>query len=327
MTGTLSRRWERFWFAPQSPVDLAVCRILFFGMCFYFYAGQNFAGLGSFPRSFYRPVWLFERLHLPVFSDAVLEPLTVLWKVALVAACVGLLTRPATLVAAVLTGYFAGLPFNFGKTDHNVAAVMFVMGILSVSRCGDALSLDRMLWRLRREGAGPAAAPPAPSGEYRWPIRLVWVTMSLIFFAAGMAKLRASGLSWVFSDNFAILLTQRHYSETPPMVDWGLHVAAVPWLTYLMAAGSIAAELLFPLALVDRRLRVLFPLAMFGLQLGIGVLMNVWFGPFLYTYLFWVPWLAIACRLGLAHQGCDSTTERPRASADVPLVPDATPAA
>jgi hypothetical protein len=290
----LSRAWERFWFAPQSPVDLAVCRIVFFGLCFYAFAQRDYVGFGSFPVSFHKPAWVFERLHLPILSDALLGPLSLLWMASLAAACVGLLTRPATLLATAGALYFGGLPFNFGKIDHNVGAVIFVMGIFAISRCGDALSLDALL--RQRLGRGPAGMP-APSGEYRWPIRLAWCVMSLIFFAAGATKLLTSGAAWVFSENFQILLAQRHYTNTP-MLDWGLRIAAVKWLAWIMAAGSILTELLFPLALFDRRARVIFPVTMFAMQIGIGVFMEVWFGPFMYTYVMWVPWSAIAWRLG-----------------------------
>ena len=36
--------------------------------------------------------------------------------------------------------------------------------------------------------------------------------------------------------------------------------------------------------------RRVLPAAMLLMQLGIGLLMNVWFWPFMYCYLFWVPW-------------------------------------
>ena len=295
----LSRAWDRWWFAPQTPIDLAVCRILFFGLCLYFFAQRNYSGFADVPTSFIDRVWIFQKLHLPVFGNPTLGVMEVVWKLSLAAACVGLLTRASTVVAALGTFYFAGLPFNFGKTDHNMAAVIFLAGILAISRSGDALSLDRLLllwWRRGR--SGPPVPPVAPSGEYRWPIRLAWCLMSVILFAAGATKLLVSGTSWVFSDNFAILLAQRHYGGTLPMVDWGLAIAATPWLARLFAAQAIAVELLFPLALIDRRARFIFPAAMFAMQLGIGVLMNVWFGPFMYSYVFWVPWSALLARFG-----------------------------
>jgi len=51
------------------------------------------------------------------------------------------------------------------------------MGVLALSRCGDAFSLDRLV-RARRH----AEAPP-PSGEYRWPARMILLVMSCVFFA------------------------------------------------------------------------------------------------------------------------------------------------
>jgi hypothetical protein len=35
------------------------------------------------------------------------------------------------------------------------------------------------------------------------------------------------------------------------------------------------------------------------MQLGIGLLMNVWFWPFMFCYLFWVPWNRILGRRSL----------------------------
>ena len=56
-------------------------------------------------------------------------------------------------------------------------------------------------------------------------------------------------------------------------------------------------ELLFPLALFDRRARRVLPLAGFGMQLGIGLVMNIWFTQFIAAYLIWVPWGCVADRL------------------------------
>jgi hypothetical protein len=279
----LPQRWNRFWFAPKAPLDLAICRITFLAFCCFYFLPRTFHGYAELPQSMFEPVWLFEKLRLPILQDSALIPLSIVWKVALVMGCLGLFTRPALIVAALLTFYFGGLPFNFGKTAHNMSAVIFAIGILSLSRCGDALSLDRLLF-----GRGRPA--PAPSGEYRWPIRAVWLTLTFVFFAAGVAKIRASGLGWIFSENFQILLVQRHYGALPPILELGLWMAKYQWITWIAAASAILVELFFPLALFNRFARYIFPAGMFATQLGIGFLMNVWFGIFMGTYLFWVPW-------------------------------------
>jgi hypothetical protein len=64
----------------------------------------------------------------------------------------------------------------------------------------------------------------------------------------------------------------------------------VPALTLAMAAGSVLLELSMPLALFSRRARAVLPAMLFLMQLGIGLLMNVWFGQFVLVYVFWVPW-------------------------------------
>lgn len=280
----IAERWRRWWFEPVSPVNLGVCRVLFFGLLFAWVAGWPYASWATLPRSFFRPVWLFEFFHLPVLPYRLLLAAEVAWKASLVLACVGLFTRAATLWAAVSGLYLIGLQYNYGKTDHLTGVFLFTTGIMALSRCGDALSIDALI-RRRRD-----PSPVPPSGEYRWPVRMVWVLMSTLFFAAGMAKVIRGGVPWVASDNFAVLLVQRQYMTSLPALDWGLWVAKHPWLFKPMAAGSICAELFLFTALFDRRLRAVLPYALLSMQIGIGLFMRVWFTPYMVCYLFWVPW-------------------------------------
>jgi hypothetical protein len=152
-------------------------------------------------------------------------------------------------------------------------------------------------------------APPAPSGEYRWPVRMAWVLMSTLFFAAGMAKVIHGRLAWVTSDNFAILLVQRHYLTSLPTLDWGKFIAHHPLLYRTAAAGSIAAELGLCLALFNRRLRAVLPWALLGMQVGIGLFMRVWFWPYFVCYIFWVPWDRVLPRRAARATSADPAPE------------------
>ena len=286
---TLADRWRRWWFEPERPDNLGLCRLLFFGLLAAYYLPVSHAGWGSVPSSFRNPIWLFERLHLPIPREAMLHVLVLVWKASLLLSCVGLLTRVSTAVAFALGFYLIGVPYNFGKTDHMTALVVWTMLVLALSWCGHAWSVDAWLWR-RRTGA-----PRPPSGEYRWPVRAAWVTMATIFFAAGMAKVIQGGPAWVFSEHMEISLVQRYYDVTaPPPLDWGLRVARTPWLARSMAAGSVLLELAAPLALFSRRLRRVLPWMLLAMQVGIGLLMDVWFTRFMFVYLFWVPWDKLA---------------------------------
>jgi hypothetical protein len=287
-------RWNRFWFEPEAPDNLGICRLLFYGLLLVYYLPVSYDGWGSIPRSFFQPVWPFEKFRIPILGDPYLGLAAAMWNASLLLASAGFCTRASTAIAFVLGAYLIGVPYNFGKTDHMTALVVFALGILAVSRCGDAWSADAFI---RRRFLGREPAPP--SGEYRWPVRAVWLTMALVFFAAGMAKVIQGGFAWVFSEHFEISLVQRFYDPNPPAVRLGLWIAAHPWLARTMAAGSLLGELLFPLALFSRRARRVLPPVMLLMQLGIGLLMNVWFWTFMYCYLFWVPWDRIVNRLRL----------------------------
>jgi hypothetical protein len=279
---TLADRCRAWWFAAQSPFDLAVCRILFYGLLFALYLPMPYAGWSAVPDAFQSPIWVFRILHLlPVPGDAVLVTLKWLWLASLFLSCVGLFTRLSTIVAFPLTLYLIGLPYNFGKVQHATAAIVFASLILALSRCGDVISLDK----LRR-----TRPPPPPSAEYRWPIRMVWLLMAVVFFTAGATKLRRGGLEWITSGTFASILVSKHYDPDPPIVPWGLMIAQVAPLTFALAAGSVLLELSMPLALFSRRARIVLPAMLFLMQLGIGLLMNVWFLQFVLVYVFWVPW-------------------------------------
>lgn len=282
---SISSRWDRWWFAPALPFNLGLCRLMFFGLLFWFQLDNHFSGWPTLPASFLTTkISLFKTLHLPIFSSQTVLMLEIAWKISLAMACIGLFTRISAFLSFVLGVYLVGLTYNYGKTDHMTAMFLFTSGILALSRCGDAVSVDRLI-RARRN-----PAPVPPSGEYRWPVRMIWVLMSVIFFAAGMAKVVHGGAQWVFSENFAMLLVQRHYTTSPPALSWGLFIAKYPLLYQGAAAGTMVLELFMFVALFSKKLRLVLPWMLLGMQIGIGLLMRVWFTPYMFVYLFWIPW-------------------------------------
>jgi predicted DCC family thiol-disulfide oxidoreductase YuxK len=119
--------------------------------------------------------------------------------------------------------------------------------------------------------------------------------MALVFFAAGLAKLRHGGVPWFASDNLAIVLTKAHYhvSDADPIGPWGLWIASSPIASRTLAFVSLVTETLFPLALVSRRARAVLVPAAFGMLVGIRILMGPTFGGFLTAFSFWVPWTRV----------------------------------
>lgn len=282
---TLYDQWMQFWFAPKDPANLAACRILFFGSIWLLYFSTDFSLWGGVPDAFWTPTYLFDLFQIPVFSVATLGVLQALWKTALALSCIGLFTRASTATTLVLGFYLLGLPHNMGKVYHTDALLVFIFGIMMVARCADVWSVDAW-WHRKKKGG---AAWPARSGEYRWPVRAVWLLLSLIFFAAGFAKMKDSGLAWIFSENMGNLLIKQQYGNDV-LVSWGVYIAQWPWLYQAMAGATVLLELGYPLALVSRRARWVVVPGMMGAQIGIRVLMGPWFPQFLLCNLFWVPW-------------------------------------
>lgn len=297
LTNRLAIRFNRFFFRPASPIDLGICRLLFFLTIILLYHPNKLMGWTKMPVLFWRPVWILAVLHLPLASVHRIHLFVTIWFIALSLAAIGLFTRWATWTAFVLGIYILGLQNSFGKVGHGEPILIFTMLILAMSRCGDAVSVDA--WLERRNNPQRTR----PNGEYTWPIRMVWMLMCIVFASAGATKLIRSGADWVNSDQLRILLLQHQGALKNPVTSIGYHLANHPALCRLLAGGSLGIELLFLLALFSRRLRRwIVPMGLV-MQIGIGLAMGVYFTQFLACYLFWVPWRRLSHRMPVFHRG------------------------
>ena len=295
----LSERWRNFWFEPTAVGNLGFCRFLFFGTFFIFFLGHDFSGWASVSMTFWRPIWLYDKLHMSVPSAGSLILIQNLWKIALALSCVGFLTRFSTSVAFILGTYLLSLPHNFG-VQHYDTLIVFISGIMAFSKCGDSWSVDQLIKIVRNPGA-LRERHLEPSGEYRWPVRVVWLCMALIFFAAGVSKIRHGGIEWITSENMAIVLVQHNYhiANTDPWVSSGLNIAQYGWLVRVIAAMTMLVEFCYPLALISTKARCFLVPGAFVMQVGIRALMGPSFEQYLICNLFWVPWDVVGRHLRL----------------------------
>jgi hypothetical protein len=289
----MRRGWDAFWFAPGDAATLGICRALFFGGLLLWQLPHDFAPWGAYSPVFWMPIWLFDTFHVPAFSPHTIAWLQAMWKTSLLLSAEGLLARPSMTIAFALGVYLMGLPQNFGQTQHFDTLIVFASGALALSRAADAWSLDAWISSRRRRAGGPREAREAPDpGEYTWPIRFVWVAMAAIFCAAGVSKLRHSGLEWILSDNFSWLLLrqQYHLSDGEPWTSWGIWIANHRWVARAMAAAAVSIETTYPLAVFSRRARALLVPGGLLFLIGIRALMGPTFEQFMMCYVFWVPW-------------------------------------
>jgi hypothetical protein len=263
--------------------------VLFYGGLLVLYWSEDFRNWGSVSPAFWMPVPVFRALHLRPLSVDSLTAIQFVWRTALALSAIGLFTRVSMFVACVLGFYLLGLPHNFGHVYHFDALIVIAMLTLTFSRAGDAWSVDA-----RRQGR----AQPQPSGEYTWPIRLIWLSMAFVFLGAGLSKLRHGGIEWVASPNMAIILNRAayHMSDADPLTTAGLWIASHSWLSETLALTALAVELGFVAALFSVRARALLVPAAACMLIGIRVLMGPTFAGFLIVNVFWVPWDAVFAR-------------------------------
>jgi predicted DCC family thiol-disulfide oxidoreductase YuxK len=280
----------RTWFEPALPGALGFCRLLFFGLMFVWHLDLDFTVWGTLTPAFANNrIFLWRVLDLSVPSAKTLAMIEFAWKAALLLSCIGLFTRFSTAVSFLVGLYLLSVPHQFGKTGHGDGILMLTMLILALARCGDAWSIDSLVRAYR--GRQPRDRTATRSGEYTWPIRMVWLLMAMIFLAAGVTKLRWSGLGWITSDNLQNTILQHHYgSLSEPATSLGLWVAQHKYLCRAIAGATVLMEIAFPLVLFSRFARWTLVPGMFAAQVFIYLMIGVAFTQFMFAYLFFVPW-------------------------------------
>lgn len=110
--------------------------------------------------------------------------------------------------------------------------------------------------------------PGQVSGEARFALRVLQITLMLAYLSSGLSKAR--GTDWYTGDAVYRSLTMPLYQafDTRFMVE-------SPWLPKLMCWGTLAIEIGYPVLLGWRRTRLLGVVAVAGLHIGIGIGMKL----------------------------------------------------
>ncbi len=133
-----------------------------------------------------------------------LDTAVLIWRISLLTAAIGLATRISLWTTFILGFYLLALPNHFGRLEHTDGVLVFLLGTLALSRCGDAWSVDA--WLKNRSRRGERVEASTQHDRYRWPIRMAQVVLCCVFFAAGLSKIINGGWTWVTSDTLSIIL-------------------------------------------------------------------------------------------------------------------------
>jgi hypothetical protein len=327
--------WDRWWFAPTKHYQIGVFRVILVAWVGWFYSERFFSRLEAVqgrPQEFFDApslaVWLC--LPLPV-SDAALNVLRQLALPLVLCALFGLCTRASLLLLAALN-LILGLTVNaWGYAAHASALPAVVLFLIGFAPGVTSFSLDalivRQLARMRGRPSGPSAPEVLPTRPVSiWPVRAVLVFLCLLYFTAGLSKIRYAGASWADGKTLAFYLAggslrggeaqrffadpsapaERKFRDGYGLVDyayvgrptsWGYWLAEQPLLLRILAATALLWELLFPLALLGRRPRHVALLMGIGFHFGIGVSLRINFSSYLVCYALFVNWSSVTHRL------------------------------
>ncbi len=239
--------WERFWFGPGSGVRLGVFRIIVMVSAydavnrFQFSVFQHASESGtSLVQRSWNPVFLLEVLGVEPPGEKTAVAVFWILIASLVCGMLGLATRVATAVAAVLFTYWAAVHYSFGQPHHDCIVLTFALWALAFAPAGHAVSVDGLLRRRGRPSEG-GAVDRVPGAAF--PIRFTRVSAAIGYFFAGSTKLALGGLGWANGYTLqAIMLGYRS--------DWSATLAGSTRLCQLMQVGLLAIQLAFPLVLL-----------------------------------------------------------------------------
>lgn len=274
------RRWERYWFAPGGRYSIAILRI---AIALAVWASLDKMAASWIDQSTYRPIglWMLVGRHAP--GPGVVDALWVIARLSTIAMAFGALSRLATALSFVSTTLLASLYYSaFPAWAHEYNVVLLAHLALLGGRCGDALSIDALVWRGRRSEHG-----------YQWSIRLVQIAVASMFVSAVFHKLRSGGLDWALSDNLRNQLVVQFDAnglERTPIAQWLIDDA---WKWRAAALANLLAQGL-PLAACIFVRRPLVRLAcgvMFAVEvIALGLVMGLWNLKWLPLAVVFIDW-------------------------------------
>jgi predicted DCC family thiol-disulfide oxidoreductase YuxK len=263
-----------------TPGALGAIRMLVLGRLLFFVLGENLATLATIPSSIRRPMGFVEILfalplglsHL-VQSPEALRLLQVVAGVLLFLAAIGWKTRITVPLGGLAAFLIAGLLRTYSFFWHQDLIALYCTAVLSFSPCGDGFSLDRLIAIAR----GRPARDRSPV-VYGWARYACWVAIALPYVAAGTSKLRNGGVNWWNGTTMrrALLID----TLNPMQFGWtfSLDLAYMPdWVFTILGLTAVGGEALYGLVLIFPWARLVFPLIMGMMHLGIIFLQNILF--------------------------------------------------
>jgi hypothetical protein len=288
--------WERFWHEPVRAERLALVRILL-GLALLsdqliqyapnlmeFYGATGVAPQGLHD-AYQLRYWRWTVLFFNHDDPAVLYPAFWSWVAVTFLWTVGFCTRLMNVL--VWFGALCWLNRNPNVLNAGDDTLQLGLFLLLLMPTGRALSVDAWLRRWRSGDRSPGFTPA-------WPVRVLQIELSLIYFSSGLVKLKGEGLGengWPVGSWWDG--TMMHYVlNFTDMTRWSYAQLPLPfWLTAAMTYTAVWWEALFALLVLCRYTR---PFALwFGVLFHAGIFLTIevgWFSLYMIPlYAAWIP--------------------------------------
>lgn len=188
---------------------------------------------------------------------------------------IGWLTRLVVPLATVCGFVMVGILVEHSFFWHQNLVPLYVLAVLSWTRCGDGWSVDR-LWKRYRGRPVPAADEQRP--VYANARYACWVVIALSYTATGLSKWQDGGLYWWHPTNmrsmlFADALMPREFEWA-----WSLHLVTAPDAVFaILGLTTLLAETGFAVVLVSSRARCIAPVVVVMMHVGILLFQRILF--------------------------------------------------
>jgi predicted DCC family thiol-disulfide oxidoreductase YuxK len=243
---------------------------------------EDLGSIARLPLEIRQPMGMMEILRmLPIGYDSFLRSEISLrafqWvtELLLFLGVIGWHTRIVIPLSALCALVLNGILREYSGFWHQNLVPIYVLAVLSWTRCSDGWSVDRLLRIYRGQ---PVSDAERASPIYGWARYACWVPIALTYTAAGLSKLRTSGLLWMDPTNMRSLL----YEQTlyPRKGNWSISMYLAPapdFVFSLLALAAVAGELFFITVLFSRVARRILPAASALMHVGIIFLQNIVF--------------------------------------------------
>jgi hypothetical protein len=280
--------FERRCVGAASARDLAFVRIVVCVILFVYTLTEPLPSHARLGTTFFAPPGFSSYLGQGLF-DWFFSSSARLWGVwlatfaALGLGALGVATRLTLPLAALSSLWVGALARALGKDFHEGYLALYALMVIAFFPAGDAWSFDSW-WRRRRGSSAPEAA-------YAWMVWACYAAASIPYLQLAFSKLHHGGLFWFDGRSM------RNYMLTDNLnireSDWDLALRFYQAPTALFTAlgfFGLLAELLYPLVLVVPRLRLILPVAIMLVHLGVWLGQDALFvDAVLLPAIFFVP--------------------------------------